>query len=267
MFSKGISMSIKKTERVKMIEKVKKGRYVYCIIECEDRISFGKIGIGDNEVYTIPYKDIGAVVHDCPLEPYKGNEEKVKSYVLEHQDVIDLVFEKFGTVLPMSFDVIVKGEKSVKKWLEKEYEKFKEKLNKFKGKVEVGVQIFWDTKLMAEMITNTSGEIKKVREEMERKPKGMAYFYKMKVEDILKREMEKKACALFGEFYDKIRRHAEDIRVEKLKKDKDRQMLMNLSLLIDRGKIEEVGRELSKVKKTKGFDARFTGPWPPYSFV
>ncbi|MCP8317585.1 MAG: GvpL/GvpF family gas vesicle protein [archaeon] len=260
-------MSIKKAEKVKAIENVRKGRYVYCIIECGDRTSFGKIGIDDNEVYTIPYNNISAVVHDCPLEPYKGDEEKVKSYVLKHQEVIDTAMEKFSTVLPMSFDVIVKGEKNVKKWLKKEYEKFKEKLNKFEGKVEVGFQIFWDMKIMAEKITNTSDEIKKLREEMERKPKGMAYFYKMKIENVLKREMEKKADMLFREFYDKIRKHTKDIRVEKLKKDKDKQMLMNLSLLIDKGKIEGIGRELARIKETKGFDARFTGPWPPYSFV
>ncbi|MCP8309436.1 MAG: GvpL/GvpF family gas vesicle protein [archaeon] len=249
------------------MEEVKKGRYVYCIVECEDKISFGKTGIDDNEVYTIPYKNISAVVHDCPLEPYKGDEEKVKSYVLKHQEVIDVIFEKFGTVLPMSFDVIVKGEENVKKWLKKEYEKFKDKLSKFKGKVEFGVQIFLDMKIMAEKITNTSDEIKKLREEMERKPEGMAYFYKMKIENALKREMEMKADVLFREFYDKIRKFTEDIRVEKLKKDKDKQMLMNLSLLVDKGKIEEIGRELAKIKEMKGFDARFTGPWPPYSFV
>ncbi|MCP8317155.1 MAG: GvpL/GvpF family gas vesicle protein [archaeon] len=260
-------MPVKKSERIITLEEVKKGRYVYCIIECGERIGFGKIGIDDNEVYTIPYKSISAVVHDCSFEPYKGDEERVKSYVLEHQEAIDKVMEKFGTVLPMSFDVIVKGEENVKKWLKKEYEKFKEKLKKFKGKVEVGVQIFWDMKIMAEKITRTSDEIKRLEEEMERKPEGMAYFYKMKIENILKREMEKKADLLFREFYDKIRKHAEDIRVEKLKKDKEKQMLMNFSLLIDKGRTEEVGRELAKIKKMKGFDTRFTGPWPPYSFV
>ena len=260
-------MPVKKSEKIMTLEEVKKGRYVYCIIECGEKISFGKIGIDDNEVYTIPYKNISAVVHDCSFEPYKGDEERVKSYVLKHQEVIDKVMEKFGTALPMSFDVIVKGEENVKKWLKKEYEKFKEKLNKFKGKIEVGVQIFWDMKIMAEKITKTSNEIKRLKEEMESKPKDMAYFYKMKIENVLKREMEKKADIIFREFYDKIRKHAEDIRVEKLKEDKEKQMLMNLSLLIDKGRIEEIGRVLAKIKKMKGFEARFTGPWPPYSFV
>ncbi|MCP8322390.1 MAG: hypothetical protein H3Z52_15850, partial [archaeon] len=49
-------MSAKKTERVRTVGEVKKGRYVYCIIECGKSVSFGKIGIDDNEVYTVPYK-------------------------------------------------------------------------------------------------------------------------------------------------------------------------------------------------------------------
>jgi len=56
--------------------------------------------------------------------------------------------------------------------------------------------------------------------------------------------------------------------VEKTKKvDKDRMMLLNLSCLVAKEKIDSLGEELEKINNMEGFSIRFTGPWPPYSFV
>ena len=44
------------------------GRYLYGIIETERRESFGNVGLGNSEVYTIQYEDIGAVVSDIPVD-------------------------------------------------------------------------------------------------------------------------------------------------------------------------------------------------------
>lgn len=259
-------MSSEKAE-TKLVKKAANGRYIYCVIPCPKKTNFGKIGINGNEVYTIPYKDLSAVVHDCPEEPYKGDDETVKGYIMKHQDVVDEIWGKFDAILPMRFDMIVKNEENVKQWLKVEYENFEEKLKKFRGKVEVGVQIFWDPKAVGEKIADTSIQIRNLREEMQTKPKAMAYYYNMKIQEALKKEIEADADRWFRKFYDHIKTHAEDIRVEKLKKEKDRQMLMNLALLMDRGRIEPLGGYLAEIKEMKVFDVRFTGPWPPYSFI
>jgi len=249
--------------------------YLYCVADGAEEVSFGKIGVEENEVYTIPYNDITAVVHKCPPKPYQSeDEEVVKSWVMAHQGVVDAAWEKFGTVLPSGFDTIIKGdetlsaEENLKKWLEGDYESLKERLEKVRGKAEVGVQIFWDPKVIVENIMETSEEIGRLREEMGEKSPGMAYFYKQKIERMLKKEMEGRADDLFKDFYGRVKGYAHDIRVEKTKEiEKDRQMLMNLSLLIRKEKIKLLGEELAKIKEKEGIDVRFTGPWPPYSFV
>jgi hypothetical protein len=59
-----------------------------------------------------------------------------------------------------------------------------------------------------------------------------------------------------------------DLRVEKTKRTgHDSRMIMNLSCLVDRDKSTELGEELESIDKMEGFSVRFTGPWPPYSFV
>jgi len=47
----------------------KDGQYLYAIVATNEEKSFGPIGIGDegNEVYTVCYRDIGAVISLSPV--------------------------------------------------------------------------------------------------------------------------------------------------------------------------------------------------------
>jgi len=250
-------------------------RYLYCIADSVEKVIFGNIGIEDSEVYTIPYQDLCAVVHNCLPEPYKSEDNEVmKKWVMAHQKVVDTAWERFGTVLPLGFDTIIKGEEGVvpdeniKKWLKDDYENLRQKLAKFKDRAEFGVQVFWDPKIISEWVIETSPEIKKLSEEIKSKSKGLAYMYKQKLENLLKKELEKEADRYFKVFYEQIKRCVDQIKVEKTKKlEEDKQMLLNLSCLLFKGKSKILGEELEKIDHLKGFFVRFTGPWPPYSFV
>ncbi len=250
-------------------------RYLYCIAESGENVNFGNIGIEDNEVYTIPCQDLCAVVHNCLQEPYKSEDkEKVKSWVTAHQKVIDTAWERFSTILPLGFDTIIKGEEDIapdenmKKWLKNDYENIKRKLGKVRDKAEFGVQIFWNPKIIGEGLVETNVEIKRLNEEIKSKPKGLAYMYKQKLENLLKKEMEKEADGYFKDFYERIRKCADEIKVEKTKQTEDeKQMLMNLSCLLAKEKSAALGDQLETIQNIKAFSVRFTGPWPPYSFV
>ncbi len=251
-----------------------KGIYLYCVADAEESISLGEIGIENSEVYTIAYRDICAVVHSCPAEPYKSDDQEVvKAWVLRHQKVIDTAWEKWGTVLPFGFDTIIRAEarsaeENTLNWLKEDYENLKKKIEKVRDKAEYGVQVFWDPKIIAQHLTESSPEIKRLEAEIRSKSKGLAYMYRQRLENLLKKEMEFKADECFKDFYSRIKKHVDDIRVEKTKKaDQDLQMLMNLSCLVYVDKYRELGEELDEINKMEGFSVRFTGPWPPYSFT
>ncbi|MDI6869281.1 MAG: GvpL/GvpF family gas vesicle protein [Coprothermobacterota bacterium] len=251
------------------------GNYLYCVAASGEKTSLGKIGIESKEVYTIPYRDICAVVHDCPAQPYQSDDQEVvKAWVMAHQKVIDAAWERWGTVLPLSFDTIIKGEtevsaqRNVQNWLKQEYEKLKSKIENLRGKAEYGVQVFWNPKVIAEILIRTSPEIRKLDEEIKTKPRGLAYMYRQRLENLIKREMEAKADECFKDFYSRIRKYVDDIHVEKTKKaEQGLQMIMNLSCLVCKEKYTELGEELDKINQLEGFSVRFTGPWPPYSFI
>lgn len=252
-----------------------KGRYAYGIAASKEAVRLGKIGIEDNEVYTIPYKDLCVIVHNCPTEPYKSDDETVKGWVRAHQNVLDEAKERFGTIIPLGFDTILQPQDDatspdqvVKDWLKEDYERLRAVMEKIKGKDEYGVQILYEPEVMRKQIAEQNEEIKKIKEEMATKSPGMAYMYKQKLENAVKAEMDKLADEWFKDFYDRIKGHTDDIVVEKTKQmDKNKVMLLNLSCLVTQEKVESLGEELEKIDNMEGFSVRFTGPWPPYSFV
>ena len=134
-------------------ENIGEGRYLYCIINSGATQSPGDTGIEDNPVYTILYNDIAAVVHSCIAKPYTTQDNaKAAEWILSHNYVIDCAAKKFGTVLPFSFDTIVRGsDEVVSCWLKKSYMTLKEELERLKNKAEYSIQIFCDHEYLAKL--------------------------------------------------------------------------------------------------------------------
>ncbi len=248
-------------------------RYVYAVIPGTSRDEFVHIGIGGARVYVLRYGDIGALVHDCPPEPYQGDTEAMTGWVKTHSDVIDRVWAETGSVLPMRFDVIVRpnedrsADENVRRWLEEEHSNFKIKLDEFRDKVELGVQILWDPAVIASKLAEGSEEISALKAAMANMSKGTAYLQRHKIAEIVKQEMERRAIRDYTACYAALSKQAESIHVNKLQKHDTKTMIANLALLVQREKVEAVGAALGSFSGEEGVEVRFTGPWPPYTFA
>jgi hypothetical protein len=111
------------------------GRYVYCIVESSQEAQLGSIGINGTRVYAIHYQDISAIVHDCPSEPYESEDnDMVKNWIIIHEKVIETAWERFGIVLPLGFDTIIRTReekdqnKVVRDWIKGDYQNLKKNL-------------------------------------------------------------------------------------------------------------------------------------------
>lgn len=248
------------------------GRYIYCVVEKWNNSEFQEKGIENNSVYTICNRDLCAVVHTCPAKPYiSENKEQVIAWVKAHQKVIDTAYNVFGTVIPFSFDVIIKGENAeqlVKEWLQSEEEELKKKIQRIKGKQEFGIKIFLSEQDVIKAIMQSNKEIQYLEDKIKIAKKGIAYFHKQKIQEIIKKETEKYAELYFKEFCSKIKPVAEEIRTEKTKKlHDDTIMVLNASVLVKKEHVSALGDMLDHIHKKLGFSVEFTGPWPPYSFT
>jgi hypothetical protein len=246
-------------------------RYVYCVVPGEVG-DWQLRGLDGQPVRAIRGGGLTALVHDCPAEPYQGDEDRVKAWVLAHSDVVDAAWEHSGAVLPMSFDTIIRpgdgldADEQVRRWLSSEGGRFRAKLERLRDKVELGVQVLWDPRAVGEVVARSDDEICRLRAEMAGKPKGFAYFYRQKIEQALRRGLEAKAEEDYRGCFRQVTALFPEVHVNKLTKPPDRQMIVNLSVLAPRERVAELGAVLAGFQ-AEGVEVRFTGPWPPYSFA
>src|SRR3954454_21790309 len=102
------------------IPEVEPGIYVYSIVECAQPRGFGTIGIGGrgDEVYTVHYKDLAAVVSRTPLVVYDPTRENA----LAHEHVNEVIIEEGFTPVPISVGTLFKTEKDIVAFLEDTYD-------------------------------------------------------------------------------------------------------------------------------------------------
>jgi hypothetical protein len=253
-----------------------RSRYIYGVAAGGETIEFGRIGIEDNQVYSIPYKDICAIVHSCPSEPYQSRDgEVVKAWVKAHQQVVEAAKERLGAVIPLSFDTIVRPgsgtahpDQVVRDWLKEDYDSLFAIMERIQGRDEYGVQVFYDPKVIDARIFEQSELVRQIQQEMANKSPGMAYMYRQKLEKAVRSEREKLVDQLFQDFYARMKRHSDDTVIGKTRKGgKETVMLLNVYCLAAEEKVESLGEELEEIDNMEGFSVRFSGPWPPYSFV
>ncbi len=250
------------------------GLYVYCVARGPGDYPLGPIGLDGGEVYTLASGDLCAVVQNRRAETCGPQEpQTIEGWVLAHQQVVTVATSAFGTVLPMSFNMIVAASENgdaaenLGVWLDEKRHKSTCLLDKLAGKAEYGVQVLWDPEVITAALVESDPELRRTRDEARTKPKGLGYMLQQKLAKAARAALETEANRRVENFYTQIRECVEDIRVDRLKKtDSGRQMLLNLSCLMGRGS-DALGRVLDEIQRTEGVSVRFTGPWPPYNFV
>lgn len=248
-------------------------RYIYSVARSSERLGLGEIGLLRSAVFTIPYKDISAVVHSCQPSPYESKDRSVaESWIIEHSFVIDQAMKRFGTVLPFSFDVILKGDDSaVSGWLEKNYYRLHEELERVKGRAEYGIQIYYNYDDLAERLIEEDSELSEMRSRIDSESKGRAYLLKKRFNQLQKSRTAQRASDILDRSLSGIRTLASEIMADEKKRiPQDYQslsLLASYACLVEDEKVEQLGKVLDEINEMKGFRVRFTGPWAPYSFV
>lgn len=111
------------------------GKYFYGVILCSEEKSFGQIGMNSDEVYTIPYRDIAAVVGDSPMKDYEITEDNTRGHV----EILRQTMERY-TVIPVEFGTTIKNERILKHLLTKSYDQTRKCLKLVDNMVELGVK-------------------------------------------------------------------------------------------------------------------------------
>jgi hypothetical protein len=238
-----------------------RGKYVYCVIEAGDPLGFGSIGIGGepSEVYTVHYKNLGAVVSDAPLEVLDSTRENV----LAHERVNETVMREH-TVIPMSFGTIFKTREDIVELLRSAAEAFGDVLNKMQNKLEFGLKVLWDRDQAIREVEADDEDISRLKKEISGQ-KGPTYFARMQYGRLVDAALQARSERYVADVFDQLRDVSVASRINKPIGDK---MIMNAAFLISRDQEQAFDARVKSIASR--FDKltfKYTGPWPPYNFV
>lgn len=127
--------------------------YVYGVIENEDLDLEIKGVNGADRAYTVDYQSLSAVVSDIDTVEPDRSDENVK----RHDEVLQTILEHDGgrTIVPMSFGMGFKNERTLKNLLRNARPVFTRTLREIDGMIELGLKVLTeaDASVDAEEIT------------------------------------------------------------------------------------------------------------------
>lgn len=241
-----------------------RGKYIYGIIQANEKKSFGPIGLGDpkKEVYTVPHQDISAVVSDSPIIVYDSlTKDKVVSDLFCHQSVNEKVM-KNHSIIPMKFGTF--AEEEVGKILKAGYKQFKETFDLIKGKIELDVVALWNKEIIFKEIAEEK-EIKEFKKKIASSPAGPQLNDRVKLGRMVEKFLKKRNL----EFAEEILCALKDKSADFCTHDTlDGAMILNSSFLLNRNREKDFDKKLNELdeKFSKKINFRCVGPLPPYSF-
>lgn len=251
------------------------GAYVYGIVPSAETISLGEIGLEKEHVVTVPSGNLAAAVHWCDPTAYDpGGPKVVEQWLLAHQAVVDQVWNRFGNVLPVHFGMIVTGlnrKDVIQKllgWIEDERNAFTKNLKRLEGLKEYGVQIFWERENLRKAVIQGDPGLSKKEQELTGLGPGTAYLKRRALEVRIRELVERRLDEEGESLMERIRSCVGEISLLDRKPPRDGQMMLtNLSCLAGEDQVTKLGELLEEIGAKEGRSVRFTGPWPPYSFV
>lgn len=233
------------------------GKYLYGIIESRDKENFGNIGIGNSEVYTIQYEDVGAVVSDIP-ENYKINIQEA----LTHEKTLRKVMETHA-IIPVGFGVIAKNELEIINILKRARMKLKNILERISDKVQVNVKISWDKGILADILKENE-EMRILSAEVKQKNSDQAL--KIELGRRIKSALDKRGNEYLKEIHGALGDLSCGFKENKIT---DQDTIMNASFLINKKLEHEFYNKLDELEGKYQGRLRLlaVGPLPPYNFT
>ena len=242
---------------------LKEGKYLYCIINSKESRSFGPLGIGErgDEVYTVGFKDVAAVISNAPMKKYPVSSDNV----FAHEKAIEEVMKEH-TVLPVRFATLTEDEAKVKKILEREYDKFNDLLQKMQNRKELGLKAIFKEEIIYQEILEKYKEIKSLKEAIASQPPAKTYLQRMEIGKMVEQALEKEKEIYKEAILASLRPLAEDIKINN---GYGERMIINAAFLVNKDKESEFDQKIQELDVHYGNKIKFkyVGTLPPFNFV
>lgn len=242
---------------------LREGKYIYCIIEPNQPRTFGPSGIGGrgDELHTVCFNDIAAVVSNAPIRKYTLSRENS----LVHERAIEKVMAEYP-VLPVRFATVAEDEEKVRRILQKEYDRFRDLLDRMRGKKELGLKaIFKEDAIYRDILQNYE-HIRLLKEKIAALQPERTHYQRMEIGRMVEEALQKEK----GIIRDYILSCLCPLAVEFRTNDTYGElMIINAAFLVEKEKEPEFDQQVHKLADEFGEKIRFNyvGTVPPFNFV
>jgi hypothetical protein len=241
--------------------------YVYAIIPTGDRQVFPLAGIHDNgdDVYSVPYHGIAAIVSTSPLIDYCGLDRKqAATYLVSHQRVVEAVMREFP-VLPVRFGTVLPDLSWVNRLLAQGEVRFRAALEKVGGQAQMEIVVLWNLQEVFAEIGQEAKIAELSARVMGRAPEETV-AERIAVGQLVQASLKQRRASLQDRLLPPLQEVAQDLVINPLMDDS---MVLNAALLVERGSDGVLDRRLALLdQELEGrFHFRCVGPLPPYSFA
>lgn len=241
---------------------VKEGKYIYCIIRTTEPKTFGPLGIGarGDELYTVCFDDLAAVISNSPIIDYSVSRENT----IAHEKAIEEVMKEY-TVLPVRFDTISEDEEKVKEILKAEYDKFKDLLDQMEGKIELGLKAMFKENIYNDILEKYQ-DIRILKESIGTLLPEQTIYDRVEIGKMVEEALEKEKQIYNQLILNILSPLAEELKVNN---NYGERMILNAAFLVYKDKEEMFDQEVRELDSDFGnkINFKYIGTVPPFNFV
>ena len=251
------------------------GRYVFCAVYADADAEFSAEGIEGHPVSLVVRDGIAAVVQPVDSVYDSDDVTQVRSWLLDHQQVVDDAGQRFGTPIPFRFDTIIRGDDAtVREWLADRHAELDDALDRLAGRWEYRVRLRWDEAAVSESLLEDDEELRELAERAESASEGTGFLLEKQYNQRLSEQLERRRAAVEKQLYEAVEPHAVDVPrsgggsgMLSGEGDAALETVAELSLLASDEEEGAIGDALEPFAARDAYEVKYTGPWPPYSFA
>lgn len=242
------------------------GRYIYGILAARHRQEFGPIGIGGrgDDVYTLPYQDVAAIVSSSPIVKYPVTRDNT----IAHAKVLEKVAQE-STVLPVRFCTIAANDEIiVNKVLKTRRQEFLGLLKAMKGKTELGIRARWiDLNAIYTEVVEENKDIKALKAVvLGESDEQRKHANKIKIGQLVQNALAQKRKREAKELLEALRPLSLQYKENQFYGDMN---LVNAAFLVAKEKERDFDHKINELEKIhkERIQLKYTAPVVPYNFV
>jgi len=241
----------------------REGKYIYCVIDSSQPQSFGPLGIGGrgDELYTVCFSDISAVVSNAPIKKYRVSRENS----LAHEKAIEKVMTQ-NAALPVRFATIAEDEEKVKRILEREHDKFRDLLDSVKNKTELGLKAIFNETVIYKDILEKYEDIRLLKEKIATLAPEKSQYQRMEIGKMVEEALQREKQIVKADILNTLEPLAVEVKTNDTYGEL---MIVNAAFFVEKEKEADFDQQVQQLYDKYGEKVKFkyVGPLPPFNFV